>query len=122
MNETIELKEQTEKATGRLDTVAGGLFMVVMGIVFLAHNTVFDALGAHAWLLFLAIPIYWILFAAYRAYLEAGRRFTTEVGNRLLWGLFPFAIIGWGALGLDYALIWPVTIIIIGAGMVLRRA
>lgn len=114
----------TQKQTGpgfSTPQLVGGLFLIVMGIAFLFGNTFFGLLGRHVWLVFLAFPLAGVAVGAYQAYLDAGRRVTGEVLKRLAWGALPFVYVFWWVLGFDYALLWPLTIIFIGAMMAFGR-
>lgn len=118
MQDNIRLQRQQ---LARLDRAAAGAFLVLLGVVFLLRDTAFGILGQWSWTIFLAIPIFWLWISAYRAYLLAGRRVTRDVRNRLLWSAFPLLSVVWWRLGLDYQLLGPIILIVIGVSIVLNR-
>ena len=59
--------------------------------------------------------------SAYSLYVAEGRRLTSAVAGRLLWGLFPFVIGFWWVFGFSYTMLWPVIVIFVGVNMIFKR-
>lgn len=98
---------------------AGG-FLILLGIIFLLNRNGLPFLGDTPWLVWLLVPIYWILVAAYRNYLNAGRELTPGVIRTLVWGIFPFLFIVAGFL-IGWNLAWPIMLIAIGISLLVGR-
>lgn len=119
--ENLKEKETmaTEKQTDVVWWGAGG-FLILLGAIFLLWRNGLPFLGGYPWLIFLAIPIYWVLVGAYRAYLNAGRQFTPAVIRTLAWGIFPFLFIIVGFV-IGWNVAWPIILIAIGISILAGR-
>ena len=124
MSEEIhELKEE-EKVRGRERGNDGwilGLVLIGLGLLFLLNNFFDIELVGNWWAVFILIPAVANLNRAWRHYRAAGR-WTDSARSALIGGL----LIGTVALiflfDLDWSYFWPVLLIILGGGILLRAA
>ena len=121
-DETIqEFKNQEKETEPRRSNKVGGIFMILMGGVALMAVSGVEVLGRSPWILFALLPVFWIVSAAYNKYVENGRKINKEVAFILGFGLIPFAYILFPMLGLSVNVLWPMTMIFIGLGIILFR-
>ena len=121
-DETIqELKNQEKESEVKRSNIVGGIFMIFMGGMALLAFSGVEVFGRSPWILFALLPIFWIVTAAYNKYVENGRKINKEVAFILSFGLIPFAYILFPMLELSVNVLWPMTMIFIGLGIILFR-
>ena len=113
-----ELKEtQMEKEDNGRHKLSG-LFPILLGGIFLLGQSGITILGQSPWLLFALIPVFWILSAAWRQYVENGRQLNRKTVALLTWGLFPFIFVAAGIFGFNASYIWPLALVFTGIGII----
>lgn len=123
-DETIqEIKNQEQEMESKTNRsyMVGGIFMILMGGVALLAVSGVEVLGRSPWMLFALLPVFWIVATAYNKYVENGRKINRQVAAILVFGLIPFAYILFPMLGLSVNILWPMTMIFIGLGIILFR-
>lgn len=128
MSEEIhELKEEEkafdEENNDRWSSSAWlpGLILIGLGLIFLLNN-VFDVeLINNWWALFILIPAISNLNRAWNRYRQAGE-WTDSARSALIGGLLIGTVAFIFLFNLSWSLFWPVLLIIIGAGILLRGA
>lgn len=128
MNDINELKAAEKNseakknhAHGPVNSWAAGIFMILLGGVFLATTNDWFELTSSRWMLWLLIPAYWVLIAAWSAYSSDNPEARAKSLMILLFGLMPFAFAAIPALGLGSQFIAPLVLIIIGLSMIFRH-
>lgn len=89
-----------------------GLAMILVGAVFLLRNYTDFSLD-NWWALFILIPAFTNLSAAYRHYQNGDSK---RMRSFLFWGLFFVAISAAFLFGLDFGQLWPAFLILAGLG------
>lgn len=120
-NETIQELKNEEKETANQNGMYGGMVMVLIGGIALLAYSGIEILGRSPWMLFALLPVFWIVDTAYRKYVENGKQLNRQVVSILLFGLIPFAYILFPMLGLPVNILWPMTMIFMGLGIILFR-
>jgi hypothetical protein len=128
MNNINELKETEKQSDGHSDNWRGpvtpwaaGVFMILLGGVFLVNmNDLFD-MGSSRWMIWLLIPAYWVAISAWCAFRSDSPDARSKSLTILLFGLMPFAFAALPALGLNAKFIAPLVLIVIGLSMIFRR-
>lgn len=92
-----------------------GLIMIVVGAVFLLRNYTDFSLN-NWWALFLLIPAFTNLSAAYRHYQNGAVK---PMRAFLFWGLFFVAFAAAFLFSLDFGQLWPAFLILAGLGFLL---
>lgn len=133
MQQDIDALKEEEKGANGADQVQGGehsdshenhswipgVVLIALGVIFLFDNA-FGVELDNWWALFILIPAVVNLNNAWRRYRQAGR-WTSSARSALTGGL----LIGTVALiflfELSWNLFWPVLLIILGAGILLRE-
>lgn len=133
MEQDIDLLKEEEKAANGVEQAQGsehsdshenhswipGVVLIALGVLFLFDNA-FGVELDNWWALFILIPAVVNLNNAWRRYRRAGR-WTSSARSALTGGL----LIGTVALiflfELSWSLFWPVLLIILGAGILLRE-
>ncbi len=115
-----ELRRQ-ERAAGRANRSddngygwVGGIVLIVLGAIFLLQNTGMMTGFDNWWALFILIPAIGSFAAAWRAYQQAGNRWTTTATGSLFGGLLFCSIAGMFLFGLNIGMWWPVFLILGG--------
>lgn len=124
MTENIQDLKNEEQGKGSHRSDSGwipGLILIGLGLVFLLNNF-FDIDFFHNWwALFILIPAVSNLNNAWRRYREAGAWTESAIGA-LTGGL----LMGFVALiflfELSWSTFWPILLIILGVGILMRRA
>jgi hypothetical protein len=127
MNEIDELKEQEktqyEEAPAQAEEGSRawipGLILIFLGIIFLADNYFSFEVFDNWWALFILIPAVTNLSRAWRRYQQAGS-WTSDARGSLVGGLILTLVAFIFLFELSWGLFWPVILIIIGAGLLLR--
>lgn len=120
--EKLKDDEQFETAKSNWDSrfgtmVVGLIFLMIGGGLLLANFTSFSF--HNWWALFILIPAFSSLGYAYQMYHENGR--LGEKGSgALIGGMIMLAVALIFLLGLNWGVVWPVFLIIIGAGILLK--
>ena len=121
INELKQAEQQQQpdqRAQRRRDSnwIIGGV-MVLLGVLFLIGNyTSFEL--QNWWALFILIPALGSLGSAWNAY-RADGHLSQRVRSSLTWGMVVLAVALVFLLDLDWGIIWPVFLIIIGLGSLL---
>ncbi len=125
MENSKDLKQYEETAFNQpqFSKLGSGLFMVLLGGIFLTLNYFdgWDGFGGKTWLIFLLIPVFGVLMGVYQRYEANGRQLNAEVLTPLLWGLFPFAFVTLLTLGVQMQLLWPLVLVIIGLTILVKQ-
>ncbi len=100
-----------------------GVIVIIIGVAFLGQNLGWWSGWAlqNWWALFILIPAFGSLARAWRQYVANGRRFGGDVARPLLLGLLLVFVTLVFLLGLDWAYVWPVVLILVGVGLLLGR-
>jgi uncharacterized membrane protein len=96
----------------------GGVILIVIALVLLAQNLGFH-LPDNWWAAFLLIPAGGSLVAAVRAYREDGS-FSRRASGGLIAGLIFLGLAIALYLGVNWGLLWPVILLVIGIALVAR--
>jgi hypothetical protein len=128
MNDINELKETEKQNNGHNENWRGpvtpwaaGVFMILLGGVFLVNmNDLFD-MGSSRWAIWLLIPAYWVVISAWSAFHSDSPDARSKSLTILLFGLMPFAFAALPALGFNAQFIAPLVLIVIGLSMIIRR-
>jgi hypothetical protein len=96
-----------------------GLVLIALGAIFLLQNAGLPVLVGNWWALFILIPAVAAFGAAWRVYQQAGR-LTPEAMGLVTGGLVPLTVALIFLLNFDFGAAWPVLLLVIGAGMLLR--
>lgn len=119
--EDLKNEEQGKRRRGSDSSWIPGLILVGLGLVFLLNNFFDIDFLNNWWALFILIPALANLNNAWRHYREAGRWNDAAIGS-LTGGI----LIGFVALiflfELSWSMFWPILLIILGAGILLRRS
>ncbi len=113
--EVEQLKDEEREPQGLKWT--SGSFLILLGVIFLLWQFGLR-IFPNWWLIFLLIPVYWVIVSVWQSYVEADRQMTSGLWRKLLWGLFPFVIVVLG-FAIGWNLIWPFILIFIGIGAIL---
>jgi hypothetical protein len=97
--------------------IAGGV-LILVGLVFLLQNIAGISLQ-NWWALFILIPAIGSLWTAWSFYLKNDRTFTAASSGPLIGGIALLAVAGIFLFNLDWGRVWPVFLIIAGAGVLL---
>jgi hypothetical protein len=99
----------------------GGVVLILIGGYFLFGNLFGFALVGNWWAAFILIPAVYSLARAYEDYRKNGR--LTERGrSNLIGGLMIGTVAFIFLFGLNFGNLWPLFLIIIGVGILLRGA
>ena len=123
MTEEIhELKneEQSKREHGPGSGWIPGLVLIGLGLFFLLNNVFDIELIDNWWALFILIPAVASLNNAWHRYREAGR-WTESASSSLTGGLLIGAVAMIFLFDLNWGAFWPVILIVLGLGILLRR-
>ncbi len=131
-NETDSLKkdEQAAEAAGSAGNVANqgaafaGIGLILVGVIFIAMQVFGEQkwFGGNSWLIWMLIPVAAVLGAGYMQYKRSGNHLTRRVIIMLMWGLFPFVMMGLTfGLGISWGAMWPLALVLVGVTMLLGR-
>src|SRR5689334_24705049 len=98
-----------------------GLVLIALGGVFLLQNAGLPVLVSNWWALFILIPAIAAFAAAWRLYEQNGR-VTPPVIGMVTGGLVPLTVALIFLFNFDFGSAWPVLLVVLGAGMLLRGA
>ena len=117
----LKLEEQGASNSRPGLSLATGGFFILLGLIYLVQQIAGLDWG-RMWVLFLLIPVYWVLYDAWCKYKAAGQTVTPAVVQRLLWGLFPFVMVGANALfNISWGVMWPFMLILIGVSALVNQ-
>lgn len=97
----------------------GGAILIVIGVLFLLQNWVVISLE-NWWALFILIPAVGAFGAAWRSYEDAGGRLTASGRGSLIGGLILTMITAIFLFNLDWGILGPILIILVGFGLLLN--
>jgi hypothetical protein len=97
----------------------GGAVLIALGIVFLLQNLGLFYLN-NWWALFILIPAFGAFASAWRIYQAAGGHLVAPARGSLFGGLVFTLIALIFLFGLNWGLLWPIILILIGAGALLN--
>lgn len=131
MNDDIQdLKDEeqatvTEEVTGQEKRDNSGwiigVVLIALGGLFLLSNVLSVSFVTNWWAVFILIPALYSLNRAWRSYGENGR-LTASGRSSLVGGLLILTVALIFLLNLDWGVVWPVFVIIIGLGLLLQFA
>ena len=96
-----------------------GVVLIALGGLFLLGNVLPLPILTNWWAIFILIPALYNLNRAWRSYKSNGR-LTAGGRSSLVGGLVILTVALIFLLGLDWGVVWPVFIIIIGLGILLQ--
>jgi len=97
--------------------IVGGV-LILVGVIFIIKNV--SGFELHNWwALFILIPAFASLGTAYTMYRKNEGRFTAASRGPLIGGLVLLFVAGVFLFNLDWGAMWPVLLIIVGAGVLL---
>jgi hypothetical protein len=96
-----------------------GLVLIALGGVFLLQNAGLPVLVGNWWALFILIPAIGAFAAAWSLYQQDGQ-LTPRVVGLVTGGLLPLTIALIFLFNLEFGRAWPVLLLVVGAGMLLR--
>ncbi len=121
-----ELKEEEKQANAAEESPERedhswipGVALILLGVIFLFDNAFGVELIDNWWALFILIPAVANLNRAWQRYRRAGR-WTSSARSALTGGLLIGAVALIFLFDLSWSLFWPVLLIILGAGILLR--
>lgn len=94
-----------------------GVVLIVIGIIFLLQNTTGFRLH-NWWALFILIPAFSALGAAYRMYKDQ-HALTPAARGSLVSGLILTLVAAVFLLGLSWGILWPLVLVLVGLGILL---
>jgi len=98
-----------------------GIILIVLGGLFLMRTTgAVDIPLTNWWALFILIPAFGTLSAAWRIYREAGNRLTTAARSSLLVGLALTFITFIFLFEISWTYVGPILIIVVGIAIILN--
>ncbi len=113
-------REERRAARGGGGAWAAGLLLIGLGVLFLLQNTGTVIALNNWWALFILLPAIGAFGNAWRAYQAAGGRLTAAARGSLIGGLILVLITAIFLFGLNWGLLGPVVIILVGAGLLLN--
>ena len=96
-----------------------GAILIILGGVFLLQNVTGNFYLQNWWALFILIPSFGALAAAWRMFQDNGWRLTAGVVGSLVVGLVLLAVTGMFLLGLSWTFFGPVLLILAGLGLLI---
>jgi cell wall-active antibiotic response 4TMS protein YvqF len=96
-----------------------GLVLIAVGGIFLLQNAGLPLLVGNWWALFILIPALAAFGAAWNVYRQTGR-LTPQAIELATGGLVPLTIAAIFLFNLNFGYAWPVLLLVIGGGMLLR--
>ena len=97
----------------------GGVVLIAVGLFFLLGNIFSLTFAGNWWAVFILIPAFYNLQRAWRAYQQAGY-LSDKARGSLIGGLLIGAVAVIFLFGLSFGDWWPVFLIIVGVGALLR--
>lgn len=117
---TPEPPQEPRHNRGGSEAWIAGAVLLALGLIFLLRNLgIFDVRLNNWWALFILIPAFSSFSTAYRIYRNNGGHMSEGVRGPFIGGLILSVVTLVFLLGLSWAIIWPVFLIIIGVGALL---
>jgi cation transport ATPase len=98
-----------------------GVVFITLGLLFLLSNVLDVSFVTNWWAVFILIPALYSLNRAWQSYRQHGR-LTSRGRSSLVGGLLVLTVALIFLLNLDWGIVWPVFIIIVGLGILLQAA
>jgi hypothetical protein len=95
--------------------------LIGLGAIFMLRNFGLIRSNFNWWAVFIFMPGLFMIYRAYRAYMDGGEQFTPVVSGLLLGAFWPLFIGAIFLFNLDWGMMWPVILIFIGLSALLRR-
>jgi len=119
MNESLPPNERpTEVSRQRNPAWPAGAVLIILGVIFLVINLTGFSID-NWWAVFILIPAFGSLAAAWRMYQSSGGRFTAAARGPLIGGLILLTVASVFLFDLDWGAIWPVFLIVIAVAVLL---
>lgn len=119
MNESLPPNERpTGVSRQRGPAWLAGAVLIILGVIFLVLNLTGFSIE-NWWAVFILIPAFGSLAAAWRMYQSSGGRFTPAARGPLIGGLILLTVASVFLFDLDWGAIWPVFLIVIGVAVLL---
>jgi hypothetical protein len=112
------MNSQNESSNRSGTWILGGI-LVLLGIVFLLQNFMNISFG-NWWALFILIPAFGSFNNAYRSYNDAGKQITPHARSSFMWGILLSLITAILLFNLNWSLLGPVVLILLGLGILLN--
>jgi hypothetical protein len=114
--------QERREARGGAGAWIGGLLLIALGVIFLLQNQGITILNnlQNWWALFILIPAVGAFANAWRAFNQAGGRLNAAARGSLIGGLILTMVAAIFLFNLDWGLLGPVLIILVGAGVLLN--
>jgi uncharacterized integral membrane protein len=113
-------REERRAMRGSTGAWVGGAVLILLGVVFLAQNMGYTILTGNWWALFILIPAVGALGNAWRLYQSAGNRLNGAARGSLFGGLILLIITAIFLFNLNWAILGPLVIILVGLGILLN--
>jgi hypothetical protein len=125
VDDVEKLKESERGAVAAEPTERDGspffaLILIGLGLYFLARNYFGVELLENWWALFILIPAFASFNRAWSQYKAAGQ-WRGAAGRSLTGAVLLTAVAAFFLLGLDFGLVWPFLLIILGISVLLQR-
>src|SRR5512139_4339315 len=115
-----EARRQRRADPSRGDALIIGMILIVLGGLFLMRTMGTDVPLTNWWALFILIPAFGALSAAWRMYREADNRLTVAARSSLLVGLVLSFITFMFLFGISWTYVGPILIIVVGVAIILN--
>ena len=123
MEETNETDKRKKNQSSNLWL---GLIFVFGGIALIINQLNLLPFELNWWALFIMLPAAGMLNGAYNRFRANDNQFSTDIGITTLIGLFmvglSFSLLVGASWNINWSLLWPAMIILIGLGMIFGRS
>lgn len=102
-------------------SIMGGVFLIFLGLIFYMSYSEIRPFGQSPWLLFILVPPFFVLMAAWNQYRANGNQLDKQVLATATFGLFPFIIGGMFAFGVGANVVLPIMFILLGLGVIVTQ-
>jgi hypothetical protein len=99
-----------------------GVILIILGVVFLLQNVASLTLINNWWAVFILIPAVGAFGNAWRTYQGAGGHLTAQTRSSLIGGLILTLVAAVFLFNLNWAILGPVLIILVGIGLFINAA
>lgn len=122
MEENLENKDNRKQSSN----LWLGLIFIFGGIALILNQLDLLPIELNWWALFIMLPAGGFLSGAYKRYRENENLFSMDVAYTALIGLFmtalSFSLLVGDAWDINWSLLWPLILIVIGLGMIFSRS